>query len=370
MKYFETIIIGGGPAGSSTGISLLKKGDECCIIDKQSFPRDKTCGGLLSQKTMDLLSELDLSIDLESFYINKTNRIRIANKNKTISTFDCKHDFYITSRKLFDNLLIEEYKKLGGILFENEKAIDIDFREKIVITDKQKIKYKYLVCADGCKSISNKLIKPKKFGVTIEADIPSNLIRFDNQIVCLNFGQKDDGYGWVFPKNDYATVGFGCPYQEGKNYMPDFKKFLTYCGVDKDAPIKLKGAPLPYGYNGGDPVLAEANILLVGDAAGMVDALTGEGIYFALKSGMLAANAIAGKDNVLDIYKKSCKHIFEIVNNSHKVSLVFYKYKRIFLFFAKNKEKRLAYFCDNELAYYKHGYNYNMEKKIFSFLWK
>ncbi|MCL2650518.1 MAG: geranylgeranyl reductase family protein [Candidatus Azobacteroides sp.] len=370
MKYFETIIIGGGPSGSSTGISLLKRGQECCIIDKQSFPRDKTCGGLLSQKTLDLLSELDLSVDLSCFYVNKTNRLQVLYKNKKGITFDCKNNFYLTRRKIFDNLLIEEYKKLNGVIFEKEKVIDINFQEKIVVTEKQQLKYKYLVCADGCKSISQKLVKAKDFGITVEADIPAELFKFDNRVISLDFGLKKDGYAWIFPKNEYVTVGYGCPYEKGRNCLDEFNEYLANCGFDKKVPLRMKGATLPYGHNDGKAVAPEANILLVGDAAGMADCLTGEGIYFALKSGVLAATAIAGKEKVLETYQESCRNIFELVNKSYKVGRVFYRYKRFFMLFAKNQEKRLAHFCDNEIAYYNYGYNYNMRKKIFSFLWR
>lgn len=195
---------------------------------------------------------------------------------------------------IIDNLLIEEYKKRNGIIFENEKVIDINFQEKIV----------------------------------------------------------------------------GCPYEKGRNCLEEFNQYLLSCGFDNRAPARMKGATLPYGHNDGKATVPEANILLVGDAAGMADCLTGEGIYFALKSGILAATAIAGKEKVLETYQASCQSIFELVNKSYKVGRIFYRYKRFFMLFAKNQEKRLVHFCDNEIAYYNYGYDYNMRKKIFSFLWR
>ena len=151
----------------------------------------------------------------------------------------------------------------------------------------------------------------------------------------------------------------------------EFKQYLSYYGVNKtDIPIKMKGATLPFWPNANDASCPKFNALLVGDAAGMVDALTGEGIYFALKSGMLAAEAITGEENVLETYHASCRKIYEIIEKSQKVGTTFYKYKRIFMFFAKNKEKQLAHFCDKELAHYAYGYTYNIRKKFFSFLTK
>ena len=368
MKQVETVIIGGGPAGASTGISLLKQGKACCIIDKQQFPREKTCGGLLTQKTMDMLEELDLSIPLENFYIQKANRFRLLNKGKEIVTFDCKHHLYHSNRKMFDNLLIEEFKKQNGILFENEKAIGINFQEKIVTTEKQQIKYDYLVCADGSKSLSNKLIKKKEWDMTIEADIPADLLPFDNQVIGLDLGLKINGYGWIFPKKEYVTIGFGCPFKDGKNFLKDFRQYLHYYGVSPQLPIRVKGATLPFGHNDGRAVVPGANILLAGDAAGMVDSLTGEGIYFALKSGTLAAHAILQGGNVTDTYQANCQWIFNIINSSYQVALTYYKYRQFFLLFAKKNSARLAYFCDNELAYYNYGYNYDIRKKLFNSL--
>jgi len=353
MEYFETLIIGGGPAGTAAGISLLKKGKKCCIVDKQSFPRDKTCGGLLSQKTLDILSDLVSSADLTSFYINKTNRISIRKKNKPVSTFDCENDFYLTNRMLFDNLLIEEFKRLGGVIFENELVENIDSLKKVISTKKElSIGYKYLIFADGAKGISNKIVGKKNMGITIEADIPVDLFKFDNHTICIDFGLKSAGYGWIFPKNEYATVGIGCPYKKGENYLKKFKKYLAYCGINKDIPVRIKGANLPYWPNSDDASCQEFNALLVGDAAGMVDALTGEGIYFALKSGMLAAEAIAAEENVLDNYQEMCKPVYKLIKDSHKKGAFFYKYKHILILLAKNKEHKLARFCDKNVAYY------------------
>ena len=370
MQHFETIIIGGGPAGVATGISLLKHGKSCCIIDKQQFPRDKTCGGLLTQKTIDLLEELELSRCLEDFYIHKTNRLRLLARNREIVTFDCKHDFHLTNRKIFDNLLIEEFKKRNGTLFENEKAIGINFQEKIVTTDKQQIKYDYLVCADGSKSLSNKLIKKKTLGFTIEADIPAGLFPFDHQAVGLDILPKIDGYGWIFPKKEYVTIGLGGSYKKGRNFLKMFRQYLNDYGISPQQPVCIKGATLPSGHNDGKAVVPEAGILLVGDAAGMVDSVTGEGIYFALKSGSLAAQAILQGGNVTENYQNNCQWIFDIVNRSHRAAQVAHRYKQFLMLFAKNSPARLARVCENEVAYYKYGYNYNVRKKIFSFLWR
>jgi len=370
MQYFETVIIGGGPAGSSTGISLLKEGKTCCIIEKQLFPREKTCGGLLSQKTMDMLENLALSVPPEAFYIQKTNRVRLFNRNREIVTFDCKNHFYLTDRKMFDNLLIEEFKKRNGVLFENEKAIGINFQEKTVTTDKQQIKYGYLVCADGCKSLSNKLIKKKELAITLEADIPADLLPFDNCFIGIDLGLKRTGYGWIFPKKEYATVGFGCPYKEGKDCRSVFRQYLSYYGINPQLPVRTKGATLPYGRNDGQAVVPGADILLVGDAAGMVDLLTGEGIYFALQSGALAAQAILQGGNVTDTYQANCQWIFNLVNKSCRAASIFYRYRRIFLLFAKRTPARLAYFCDNELAHYNYGYSYDVRKNLFGLLWR
>jgi len=372
MEHFETVIIGGGPAGTAAGISLLKKGKKCCIVDKQKFPRDKPCGGLLSQKTLDLLAALDLSIDLASFYINTTNRISIRKKNKPVSTFECENTFYLTNRKLFDNLLVEEFKKLGGIIFENEFVKKVDASEKVISTKTDLfIKYEYLIFADGAMGISNKLVKRKNHGIAIEADIPSDLFKFNDRTICIDFGLKHNGYGWIFPKNELTTVGFGCSsHQDGEKCLQDFKKYLAYCGISKRILVGMKGATLPYWPNTDSAICPKYNAMLVGDAAGMVDAMTGEGIYFALQSGMLAAKAIAEGENVLETYQQSSRNIYEIIERSHKAGLTFYKYRHFFMFFARNTEKRLARFCDNELAYYNYGYEYNIKRKIFSFLFK
>ncbi len=366
MEYYKTVIIGGGPAGIIAGITLLKKEEDCCIIDKEVFPKNKTCGGLLTQKTLDLISSMDLGIELNRFYLNSTNKIELLNKTKTIAKFSCNHKMYLTNRYFFDELFVNIFKKMNGIIYENEKVTDVNIQEKIITTTKQKIKYDYLIIADGCKGISRKLFKKKEqFCMAVEADIPIEKTNFKNDTIGLEFGLKINGYCWIFPKNNYVNIGFCCPYDKKLNYLSIFKKILSNYRIKNDFPIKYQGAIFPYGQHDGQITFPKGNILLTGDAAAFTDCISGEGIYFSIKSGYFAALAIAENktnEDVLKCYTTNCQEIINITNKSYKANKFFYKYKWIILKLMKRNESKLVHFCDNDVAYYNYGYNYDLKK--------
>lgn len=111
---FDVIVIGGGPAGTSCGIELRKKNYKTCIVDKKIFPQEKLCGGLITQKTIDLLKSFDLSVKTSDFYCRISNKIEVYNSNERLNSININISYYFTDRFVFDNLLTNEYKRYNG----------------------------------------------------------------------------------------------------------------------------------------------------------------------------------------------------------------------------------------------------------------
>jgi len=288
MEKYEIIIIGGGPAGSMTGITLQKRGYKTCIIDKSAFPREKLCGGLLTVKTMELLREQCPAIDPNHFVEKQTNRVHFYLASEHVTTFQMKAPCYLTERTLFDHILIGEYRRNGGEVIENRrvKPADIDFTSQTLQTGSQELGYRYLVGADGYNSV---LLKKSggniKKNYCIEGEVSRDPGKEEEMKVY--FGVSGKGYGWQFPKKGYDCVGIG-----GENYdrsiLQHAYAFFNQIGVEPD---NQKGAPIPSGRKPNLSGLPD-NTIVVGDAGGFTDPITGEGIYYALSTGLYAGEAI------------------------------------------------------------------------------
>lgn len=303
MEDFDVIIIGGGPAGAAAGIELLKKGYRCCIIDKAKFPREKLCGGLLTGKTIDLLAGLCPSVDPSEFVVEQTSKVDFYFNTTRVATIAGRQTYYFTRRKDFDHMLIREYLALGGELVENErlKPAGIETGKNRLSLSSGSYGYRYLVAADGCNSVLT-----KKYGIKrrdafcLEGECVRDAMQ--EKDFRIYFGLAKNGYGWYFPKKDHYSVGMG-----GDNSKKDIAakadKFFgsMACRVDH-----IRGAFIPSGRLFSFRRLAP-NTLAVGDAAGLIDPVTGEGLYYALLSGMRAAESIhqcsaAGREKVKSLY--------------------------------------------------------------------
>lgn len=302
MKHYDVIIIGGGPAGTMAGIALQKNGYKSCIIDKSAFPRNKLCGGLLTVKTLQLLRKECPEIDSDRFIVKQTNRVHFYLGSQFVNSFQMKEPCYLTERTLFDHLLIEEYRCNGGELIENRrvKPADIHFTSQTLQAGQERLGYSYLVGADGCNSVLLKKRGKKNYNYfCIEGAIPSDPGIQDEMKIF--FGLSGSGYGWQFPKEGYDCVGVGGAHNK-RNILQQADHFFRQQGIE---PENRKGAPIPSGKLPNLRGLPD-NVLLVGDAAGFADPITGEGIYLALLSGLHAGKAIDASVN--DSRKSAANH--------------------------------------------------------------
>ncbi|MDR0220673.1 MAG: FAD-dependent monooxygenase [Lachnospiraceae bacterium] len=157
MLFVDVLILGGGPAGSSLGYSLQKAGIKSCIVDKAVFPRKKLCGGLLTQKTYDLITEI---FDDALFPCERTTRnVSLFYGTQKISSVKTDSNFYLIDRTDFDFYFVQKYIKSNGILFEGcaINKIDID-TNYVMLSSNEEISYKVLVGADGANSQVRKFI--------------------------------------------------------------------------------------------------------------------------------------------------------------------------------------------------------------------
>lgn len=323
MKKFDVIIIGCGPAGVAAAKIMLKNNVNFCMIDKETFPRKKLCAGGLTDKSIRVLDELGLEYksvikqECSSFLLKTKNKMRSLVIKKSIAMVD---------RTEFDNNNLKQIKVANKNIFEGEKILDIT--ENIIKTDKDKYEFKYVILADGVNGYSRKYSKLKNVGFSVEIDI----LNIDKNIM-ISFDTVRDGYAWVFPKADYSTVGLG----KFKNVKDDYKKLLRDFCLESNIDYKeedVRGYPIPAGGRLRKPVID--NKILVGDAAGLVDPISGEGIYYALVSGKYAAEVIIkklnnNKVNLKRLYKGKMAKSYLILSYKRFMGKLFYSPLKHFL---------------------------------------
>lgn len=307
MQGYDVLIIGGGPAGAMTGIGLQKRGYKTCIIDKQSFPRTKLCGGLLTQKSMDLITRHCPSLKPSDFILEKTDTIDFYYGSRKVNRFQTNAVYYLTERTIFDDLLIRYYLEQGGTIMQNIviKAGDIHFKENAVTVDTKKVRYKFLVGADGCNGVLCRAAGIKRHDyLSLEGHVPRDPDK--EKELRIYFGVARKGYGWYFPKKEHYCTGMG-GIGAGRVIRDQATRFFRQ--VSDHQPEGVKGAFIPSGRRLNIHRLPK-NTLLVGDAAGFADPVTGEGLYYGMLFGIQAADAMDNsaknkKRNALRLYNKN-----------------------------------------------------------------
>lgn len=322
MEKFDVVIVGGGCAGSAAGTILARAGKNVLIIDKAVFPRQKLCGGMITDKTVQLLQEIySVSMDgvidsrYHAFGVYHALRGRVAGYRST------KHALYMVNRAVFDHFFLGEAEKAGCSTRLGD-GVAIIHNGIIETVSGKEIAADFIIGADGAHSVVRRTLFTAKaneaFSLGLEVDVPYDNMKFfissEELSPWILFGYRKGGYGWVFPKSEYVTVGIAGPVKRvDKELVDAFRHMLaTVCRDTSQVMRNIKGHPVPL--NTGCEKPGMGNTLLVGDAARMVEPLTGEGIYFGALSGSLAARAMLSGVDCADTYnlliKKYCASLF------------------------------------------------------------
>ncbi|MEA2065550.1 MAG: FAD-dependent monooxygenase [Thermotogota bacterium] len=361
MKRHDVIVVGAGPAGISAAKVLSNAGLDVLLIDKSAFPRDKGCGGGLTPRSIKLLKRLFPDFNYPKNVVNTFEFGQIQNKSfKPFHRVRIKSDIHTVKRKDFDNLLLKEAKKYG-INYSVDKINSIKVENNsFIIEGNEKYSSEYVIVACG-------LFGPKLLKIPdIEFEVPRfSFVYHTSKITesnIIRIGFFSDGYFWHFPQTKGSTTGMGF-YNKKNNDLQMAKEILG----ETDKRIKTSVIPLFEAEKSFKNNNRFDGCLFVGDSAGFVDNWTGEGISFALKSGMEAASAIIKhftkptriNDQYLYNIRKMAKHL--ILADSFRKTF----YGNLPVNLNLLKEKRLLKLFISYISSFSKSANYLLMKSIF-----
>jgi geranylgeranyl reductase family protein len=289
-ERYDAIIVGAGPAGSTAARHLARAGARVLLADRARFPRDKPCGGGITFR-----ADAELGIDLEPvterFIYGADVSVNLGSRFERAGGSLLAR---MTQRSRLDAYLVEQ-ATLAGAEFRDGVAIrevEVEARSARARANGDDYEARVLIAADGVNGVVARTLGMPPAGehaVAFEANYPAEAAeaeRWERQIG-LDLGGIPGGYGWVFPKGDHLNVGVGGWEAEGPTLRARLSRLCAYHGFDESRLYGFQGYRLPM-RRAGSPVVSGA-AMLAGDAACLVDPLSGEGIWAAFASGRLAA---------------------------------------------------------------------------------
>jgi geranylgeranyl reductase family protein len=336
VERFDALVVGAGPAGSLAAYRLASAGASVLLADKAHFPRDKPCGGGLTTRAVRLLP-FSVEPVVEDVVDRFEFRLRYGSKFERASAGAplC----LMTQRRRLDAYLAEQAAAAGAAFRDGVKVSAVEAREDGVsaTVGGSRVEAAVLIGADGANGVTARTLGlggDYAYGVAFEGNIPygpASETRYRGRLV-LELGIVPGGYGWVFPKGDHVNVGIGGWESEGPRLRGLLRSVCEAHGLD-DAPIsELRGHRLPLRRR--DSRIARGRAALVGDAAGLVDPLTGDGMYEAFYSAKHASEAVldllAGRARTLEPYAHALgAGLGRLTSTSWRAKLAFDRFPRL-----------------------------------------
>ncbi len=313
---YDAVICGAGPSGSTAAKYMADKGLKVALLEKGSFPRDKPCGGALRPS---VIKEFDhVRTGIQKIPHSTCYRAKMVSPSlKNLADYKPgKAVMYNVQRRHFDAMLADYARGAGAELRENaevEKVIVKGESCALQLKGGEDVEAKVIIGAGGMHDPVGKYLRRKEglpekwprsdIGLALveEYEVGEDFIldKFGEEHTCYFHLKPRNlyGYAWVFSKKSSLNIGFGAFWKEIKNVniknvFMDYLSILKKEGlVPTDLDIENpKGAPIPL--RGAIKTSYSHRMLLIGDAAGFVSPIGGDGIYYAMRSGRIAADVV------------------------------------------------------------------------------
>jgi geranylgeranyl reductase family protein len=290
---FDCTIVGTGPAGSLLAYELARHGRRVLLLEKRTLPRYKPCGGGLTQRARALLPfDIDGQVEDRA----RTTRLRVHYR----TAFEQSEEtaaVHLVMRDRFDHFLVQQAQAAGAVVRDRTRFLSLSGSpgRLTVRTTRGCFRTGLVIGADGVHSrVGRALGLPLTYRIMpaleAELEVTRDIRRRFCGAVHFDFGVIRGGYGWLFPKRNNLSAGILARGRPARDLKPHLMRYLARNGLSANRvglrSLRLHPIPCrPDRRNG----YADARGLVVGDATGLVDPVTGEGIFYALKSAQIAA---------------------------------------------------------------------------------
>ncbi|MFE2941067.1 geranylgeranyl reductase family protein [Streptomyces sp. NPDC059255] len=319
---WDVVVVGAGPAGASAAYAAAVAGRRVLLLEKAELPRYKTCGGGIIGPSRDSLPP-----GFELPFKDRVHAVTFSLNGKLTRTRRSKRMLFgLINRPEFDASLVEHAQKAGAVLRtgtavsrveQHGPAVPDRRTVAVVLGDGETVLARSVVGADGSASRIGAHVGVKMdqvdLGLEAEIPVPPTVAEDWAGRVLIDWGPLPGSYGWVFPKGDTLTVGVISARGEGsatKRYLEDFIARLGLAGFEPS----VSSGHLTRCRSEDSP-LSRGRVLVCGDAAGLLEPWTREGISFALRSGRLAgewAVRISEAHDAVDARRQALNYAFAI----------------------------------------------------------
>ena len=292
-RSWDVIVVGAGPGGSTAAYDLAQAGADVLLLDRAQFPRDKPCGGGVLVSAVKLLP---YSLDPVTEQTITTFRVRYRR------TWEFEHHYdaplaIMTQRARLDAYMVEQAVGAGAE-FRDSSAVRGIEQSTVTLANGDSHSAGVIIAADGANGIVRRALGLRRLrgAVALEGNAArhSDAVSSDpgarwTNAVGLELGSVSGGYGWVFPKGDHCNVGVGGYPSAASTLKQELGLYAACESFDGSTLTNLRAHHLPL--RDPDSALVHGPVAFVGDAAGLVDPLSGEGIGNAIRSAQLASQS-------------------------------------------------------------------------------
>jgi len=297
--------VGGGPAGSTAAYRLARAGASVVLVDRARFPRDKPCGGGLTMRAVGRCP-----VDPSPVVEEDVDRLELRFRYGPSVVREARGPVVrMTQRRRLDAFLLDAAREAGADVREGT-TVQIEPCNNLLLATGERLRAEVVVGADGANGTTARAVGLGGgivHGVAYEGNVSYEQLDRDRYArrAVVELADIPGGYGWVFPKGDHANVGVGAWGSEGPRIREHLRRVCEGHGLSPELLTGVRGYRLPLRRPG--TRLAGRRALLVGDAAGLIDPVSGDGMYECFVSSQLAADAIldllAGRASSLEPYE-------------------------------------------------------------------
>ncbi|WP_329572117.1 geranylgeranyl reductase family protein [Kitasatospora sp. NBC_01266] len=319
---WDVVVVGAGPAGASAAHAAAVQGRRVLLLDKAEHPRYKTCGGGIIGPSRD-----NLPADFKIPFQDRVHAVTFALNGRFTRTRRSKRMLFgLVNRTEFDLRLVEAAQQAGAVLVTGVTVTGVEQqggadRRTVAVTlaDGRSAQARAVVGADGSASRIGRHVGVTfdqiDLGLEAEIPVPERVARAWEGRIHLDWGPLPGSYGWVFPKTDSGTLTVGVISARGdgeltKRYLADYIRRLGLSGftpaIESGHLTRCRAEDSP---------LSRGRVLVAGDAAGLLEPWTREGISYALRSGRLAgewAVQVAEAGSPQEVRRQALNYAFAV----------------------------------------------------------